>query len=187
MRLARVQRGERALDLCCGTGDIALELARRGARVVGVDFSAPMLGVARRRAQSGAFVRGDALRLPFPDRAFDVVTIGYGLRNLASFEAALREMNRVLRPGGRLLILDFGKPPNRVWRSMYFAYLQLIVPIYGRLFCGSAAAYSYILESLQHYPSQEGVADLMRANGFTEVKVINLLGGVMGIQYGIAR
>jgi demethylmenaquinone methyltransferase/2-methoxy-6-polyprenyl-1,4-benzoquinol methylase len=129
-------------------------------------------------------VRGDAQRLPFSDNSFDLVTVGYGLRNLASWETGLREMKRVARRGGRLLVLDFGKPDNALWRNLYFGYLRLFVPWLGRIFCGDARAYAYILESLKHYPAQQGVAAEMRAQGLANVRIINLLGGVMSIIYG---
>ncbi|MBC8094720.1 MAG: ubiquinone/menaquinone biosynthesis methyltransferase, partial [Akkermansiaceae bacterium] len=157
VRLATIQPGDKALDVCCGTGDIAFSLARNGAEVVGLDFTQAMLDVAetrRRRLDSGAhikFVRGDAQQLAFPDDAFDVVTVGYGLRNLTSWETGLAEMNRVAKPGGRLLVLEFGKPDNALWRGCYFTYLKMFVPVLGWLFCRNAAAYAYILESLKHY------------------------------------
>jgi len=188
--LAGVQAGVRALDVCCGTGDLALALARRGAEVVGLDFSQPMLEVAQRRRPTPPhdlrnlhFIRADAQRLPFPDNSFDVVTVGYGLRNLASWEAGLGEMQRVARPGGRLLALDFGKPAQALWRSLYFGYLKLFVPWFGRLFFGNASAYAYILQSLKHYPGQQGVAAKMRELGLDTVRVINLVGGAMSINY----
>jgi len=184
--LAAVTPGARALDLCCGTGDLALALARRGARVTGLDFSAPMLAVARRR-QGGRdieFIQGDALQIPFPDASFDIVTMGYGLRNLASWEAGLAEMRRVAKPGGRLVILEFGKPANALWRSLYFAHLRCSVPLTGWLFCGNAQAYAYILESLKHYPAQLAVAAHLRALPLANVRVINFLGGAMAINYG---
>ena len=202
VRLARPEPGQRALDLCCGTGDLALGLARAGARVTGLDFSERMLEVAQRRTasirisepQAGLhaaavprFIRADAERIPFADDSFDIVTVGYGLRNLASWEAGLGEMQRVARPGGRLVVLDFGKPENALWRGLYFGYLKLFVPLLGRLFCGSAAAYGYILESLKAYPAQQGVAAAMRALGLANVKVVSLLGGVMSINYGEKR
>ncbi len=177
----------RALDVCCGTGDIALALAQAGAATTGLDFSAPMLQAARQRAATLApvhapqFVQGDALNLPFADASFDVVTCAYGLRNLTDLEGGLAQMRRVLTPGGRLLILDFGKPANTAWRAAYFAYLRFAVPVLGWLFCGDAAAYAYILESLRRYPAQEGVAATLRALGFVDVVVENLLGGVMSI------
>lgn len=209
VQLARPEPGRRALDLCCGTGDLALALARRGAQVTGVDFSERMLEVAERRTSRlrlrepeapphatrstqhaptpPRFVRADAQRLPFADDSFDIVTVGYGLRNLASWEAGLGEMQRVARPGGRLVVLEFGKPDNALWRGLYFAYLKLFVPCLGLLFCGSAGAYAYILESLKHYPAQHGVASAMRAFGLANVRVVSLLGGVMSINYAEKR
>jgi demethylmenaquinone methyltransferase/2-methoxy-6-polyprenyl-1,4-benzoquinol methylase len=196
VRLAQPQAGERALDVCCGTGDIALALAARGADTVGLDFNRPMLEIAQRRqdrlARRGCvpapgrveFMEGDAQQLPFPDAAFDIVTVGYGLRNLADWERGLQEMRRVARPGGRLLVLDFGKPDNAVWRAVYFGYLRLVVPLLGLAVARSASAYAYILESLIHYPAQRGVAAKMTELGLAEVRIFNLLGGVMSINYG---
>ena len=129
------------------------------------------------------FILGDALRLPFPDRCFHIVTVAYGLRNLADLRAGLNEMRRVAKPGARLLVLDFGKPDNPLWRGVYFAYLRLFVPVLGLVFCGSASAYSYILESLRHYPAQQGVAAQMRELGLANVQIFNFLGGVMSINY----
>lgn len=204
IQLAGVGPGDQALDLCCGTGDIAFALARQGARVVGLDFSAPMLAVAQARfrespkaarasnrppaaAGNPTFLRGDALNLPFPDGHFHIVTIGYGLRNLADFERGLREMSRVARPGGRLLVLDFGKPAHALWRSLYFGHLRWVVPLFGKIFCGDRSAYAYILESLKHYPAQEGIATIMRDLPCGNVRVVNLLGGVTSIHYGEKR
>jgi demethylmenaquinone methyltransferase/2-methoxy-6-polyprenyl-1,4-benzoquinol methylase len=190
VELAAVRCGDRALDLCCGTGDIAFALAERGALVVGLDFSEPMLAVAQQRQSNSRkaprveFLRGDAMRLPFPDAAFDVVTVGYGLRNLASWETGLGEMARVARPGARLVVLDFGKPDNQLWRFLYFGYLKLFVPLFGLMFCRNAGAYAYILESLKHYPAQRGVAEKMRGLGLAHVQILNLLGGAMSINYG---
>ncbi len=186
VRLAAPRPGARALDLCCGTGDIALALARRGADVTGLDFSEPMLAVARRKQEKcklrpATFIQGDAQQIPFPDGTFEIVTLGYGLRNLASVDAGLREMGRVAKPGGRLLVLDFGKPDNALWRLLYFGYLRSFVPMLGRIFCGNPAAYAYILESLHHYPAQRGVAEKMTALGFRNVRIINFLGGIMSI------
>jgi demethylmenaquinone methyltransferase/2-methoxy-6-polyprenyl-1,4-benzoquinol methylase len=197
VQLAAVSPGDRALDLCCGTGDIALALAARGAAVVGLDFSEPMLAVAEQRrskiqgpkSRAGAslqvdFLRGDAMRIPFPDEAFEIVTVGYGLRNLASWETGLREMARVARKGARLIVLDFGKPDNRLWQAVYFGYLKLFVPMFGLIFCRNASAYAYILESLKHYPAQSGVAGKMHELGLVNVRIVNLLGGAMSINYG---
>ncbi|HWW00740.1 MAG TPA: class I SAM-dependent methyltransferase [Candidatus Acidoferrum sp.] len=227
--LARPGPGQRALDLCCGTGDLVFALARQGVAVAGLDFNEQMLGMAvakqsqvsgpkskvpspksngegRRSTDHGPqatvgesesegqspkseggsvlFVRGDAQELPFRDSSFDIVTVGYGLRNLADWERGLSEMRRVAKPGGRLLVLDFGKPDNAMWRGAYYGYLRLFVPCLGLIFCGSASAYRYILESLQHYPAQQGVAGKMRELGLVNVRIVNLLGGVMTINYG---
>ena len=190
LALAGGRPGERALDLCCGTGDVALALARQGLEVVGLDFSEPMLAVANARTKArspGAaiqFLRGDAQQIPFPANSFDIVTISYGLRNLADWQLGLREMQRVTRPGGRILVLDFGKPDNAIWRGIYFAYLRRFVPILGRIFCGDADTHGYILESLLHYAAQKGVAAKMEELGLTRVRVVNLMGGIMSINYG---
>ncbi len=197
--LAAVRSGDRALDLCCGTGDLALALAQRGAQVVGLDFTGQMLAVAEKRRQGSfsgpkenpqpairnpQFVRGDAQQIPFADAVFDIVTVGYGLRNLASWGTGLSEMVRVAKPGGRLLVLDFGKPDQALWRLVYFSYLKLFVPILGLVFCRNAGAYAYILESLKHYPAQRGVAARMRELGLANVRIVNLLGGAISINYG---
>ena len=200
VRLARPRPGDRALDLCCGTGDIAFALARRGAETTGLDFSGKMLEVARRRRQKSeagglntipnsqlqtpVFIQGDAQAIPFPDNSFDIVTVGYGLRNLADWKRGLDEMNRVARPGARLVVLDFGKPPNALWRGIYFTHLKCSVPLMGRIFCGNAQAYAYILESLKNWPAQTGVAEKMRGLKLSNVRVINLLGGAMAINCG---
>lgn len=199
VELASVCPDDRALDVCCGTGDIAFGLAARGANVAGLDFSEPMLAMAERKSPkskvqfaaperskcgSPKFLRGDAQQLPFPDATFDIVTVGYGLRNLASWEKGLSEMVRVAKPGGHLVVLDFGKPENPLWRAIYFGYLRFAVPVLGLLFCGNAGAYAYILESLKHYPAQQGVAAKMRELGLVNVRVINLLCGAMSINYG---
>ena len=191
VRMARVNPGQRALDVWCGTGDIAFALSQAGADVTAIDFSDAMLDVARARAATlkretiPAFHRGDAQSLPFTESQFDVVSVGYGLRNLPDWEAGLREMHRVAKPGGRLLVLDFGKPDNAVWRAMYFAYLRAVVPIFGRVFCGDAATHSYILESLKHYPAQRGVAEAMRRLNCADVRIVNFLGGAMSINFGV--
>jgi demethylmenaquinone methyltransferase/2-methoxy-6-polyprenyl-1,4-benzoquinol methylase len=187
---AAPQAGERALDVCCGTGDIALGLAAGGAEVVGLDFSVPMLAVAGRKAAASGrnaprFLEGDAMRLPFPDAQFDIVTVGYGLRNLVNWETGLREMVRVAKPDARVVVLDFGKPDNPQWRAAYFGYLRLFVPLLGLVACRNASAYAYILESLRHYPAQRGVEVSMCNLGLSQVRVENFLGGAMSINYGV--
>jgi demethylmenaquinone methyltransferase/2-methoxy-6-polyprenyl-1,4-benzoquinol methylase len=198
VKMACVQPGDRALDVCCGTGDIAFALQQSGAEVTALDFSSAMLAVAQLRAQDRLggsrppgntpppvqFVRGDALRLPFPGGSFDVVTAGYGLRNLADWERGLEEMWRVARPGGRLLVLDFGKPDNPVWRKLYFGYLKHLVPWFGRVLCNDPATHAYIHASLQNYPAQRGVAAKLEALHCAGVGVRNLVGGAMSINFG---
>ena len=176
---------------------MAFALARCGVEVTGLDFSGPMLGVANQRLKAWnqtrsapgreskvSFLCGDALNIPFPEASFDLVTISYGLRNLADWEAGLREMRRVARPGGRLLVLDFGKPDHPLWRGIYFFYLRRFVPLMGRFFCGDADTHGYILESLTHYAAQKGVAAKMEELSLTEVRITNLAGGIMSINCG---
>jgi demethylmenaquinone methyltransferase/2-methoxy-6-polyprenyl-1,4-benzoquinol methylase len=191
IRLAKFGPGQRALDLCCGTGDLALGLracAIDDVQVIGLDFSAPMLELARqRKPQSGLeWIRGDAMRLPFPAESFDAVTMGYGLRNLAHLPGALEEIRRVLKPGGRLLVLDFGKPDNPSLRGLYFTYLRTAPPLLGKWLCGDADTHSYIYASLMGYPAQRGVEVRMQQAGWKNVRVHNLLGGIMAINYGEA-
>lgn len=189
LKLARVGKGAHALDVCCGTGDIAMALAQAGAQVVGCDFSGGMLSVAQVRAaqipvRRLSFVQADALALPAGDATVDLVTIGYGLRNLADLQKGLSELNRVLKPGGTVLVLDFGKPKNPLWRAIYYLYLRIAVPIFGLIFCGDFRAYSYILDSLLKYPAQDGVAQSLRQLGCV-VTVENFLGGVMSIHRAV--
>ncbi|MDX1952571.1 MAG: ubiquinone/menaquinone biosynthesis methyltransferase, partial [Verrucomicrobiota bacterium] len=185
LELSHFKAGERALDVCCGTGDLAFGLAQEPGAVVGVDFTREMLmaGVSRRRSGKVQMIQADGLRLPFADGSFDVVTVGYGLRNLASAELGVKEFLRVLAPGGRLVVLEFGKPENRLWRSFYFAYLRVAVPVFGKLFCGDAAAYGYILESLRRYPGQREVDRLIQREGGRESRVHNFFGGAMSINF----
>lgn len=191
LKLAKVKPGECALDVCCGTGDISFGLANSGARIVGLDFSQPMLDVAKTRSrkleiaeQNLKFVEGDAQNLPFADSQFDVVTVGYGLRNLPGWERGLEEMWRVTKQGGRILVLDFGKPDNAFWREIYFAYLRWVVPIFGKLFCGDSQTHAYILESLKNYPAQQGIAEKMQKLNCKNIQIVNFFGGVMSINYG---
>jgi demethylmenaquinone methyltransferase/2-methoxy-6-polyprenyl-1,4-benzoquinol methylase len=170
------------LDLCCGTGDIAM---RFRARVVGVDFTDEMLRVAATRGHPEiAWIRADALRLPFADNSFDAVSLGYGLRNLADIQLGLREILRVLRPGGKFVSLDFGKPESPVFRALYFGYLRIGLPILGRLFCGDPDTHGYILASLQNYPAQRGIKELMASQGWCGCDFEEFWRGSMAINYG---
>ena len=190
--LANFKEGETGLDLCCGTGDIAIGLAKRGGALVGMDLNRPMLlqaaiRLAKRGDQCVRLAQADALNLPLGNHSLDLVTIGYGLRNLGSMEDGLREITRVLKPGGRLLILDFGKPANRLLRSAYYLYLAWILPVFGWLCCGNASAYAYILDSLKKYPAQKGVAAKLDLLGYKSVQIIDIMGGTMSIHVAIKQ
>jgi demethylmenaquinone methyltransferase / 2-methoxy-6-polyprenyl-1,4-benzoquinol methylase len=189
LAIAGAKSKPRVLDLCCGSGDLCFLAEDNGAGpIVGADFTLPMLAVARRRrVKSGrhsSFVQADALRLPFADGAFDVITISYGLRNIADLPAALSEMRRVLAPGGRAVVLDFGKPDNVVAGALYQAFLRTMMPTVGWLFHGDPETYLYIPESLARFPAQRGVEAMMRETGFVNVRYENRLLGTMGINVG---
>lgn len=190
-KLSRPKPGDRVLDLCCGTGDIAFLFANKDCDVMGLDFSEEMLRVARERQEESPpkrkvdFIQGDAMKTRLPDNHFDVLTIGYGLRNLADCDAALAEMKRVLKPDGQLLILEFGKPDNALIRSLYYGFLKLAVPVLGWIFAGDSAAYAYILESLKHYPAQRGVDEKLKTLGMEETGITNFCFGAMSINRAV--
>jgi demethylmenaquinone methyltransferase/2-methoxy-6-polyprenyl-1,4-benzoquinol methylase len=184
VRMAEVQAGERALDLACGTGDIAFAVADRGARTTGLDITHRMLQLARRRggkfpAAAVHFLTGDMTSLPFASHSFDLVTTGYGLRNVPDLDAALLEIARVLKPGGRLLSLDFNKPESAIVRGAYLAYLTVIGSTLGWILHRDPDTYRYIPASIRRYPGARGVADKMVASGFTRVRIVPLLFGLM--------
>ena len=188
--LANFSEGETGLDLCCGTGDIATGLAKRGGSIVGMDLNRPMLQqaaarLAKRGEQRVNLAQANAMQLPLGNHSLDLVTIGYGLRNLANMDDGLREITRVLKPGGRLLILDFGKPKNRIIRSVYFLYLAVMLPVFGWLCCGNASAYAYVLDSLKKYSAQKGVTSVLRSTGYKSVQVIEIMAGAMSIHIAI--
>jgi demethylmenaquinone methyltransferase/2-methoxy-6-polyprenyl-1,4-benzoquinol methylase len=185
--LANVQPGDRALDLACGTGDIAFAVAAKGARTIGLDITHRMLQLARRRAgapatssrQLLAFVAGDMTSLPLPAASFDLVTTGYGLRNVPDLNLAIDEIARVLRPGGRLLSLDFNRPESRLVRGAYLAYLSCVGSTLGWILHRDPDTYRYIPASIRRYPGARGVADRLLARGFASVRVVPLLFGLL--------
>ena len=185
--LAAPRHGEKALDLCCGTGDVARKLAAApGApgEVIGLDFTEEMLEIARRVTPGTlpvSYRQGDALALPFPDASFDIVTCAYGLRNLADLDRGLREAARVLRPGGRLASLEFGRPANPLLSVLYFAYLRAALPIFGWMFFGDPHTYGYIFATVSRFPGQRELASRMKDAGFASVDVHDSMGGAMGI------
>lgn len=181
--------GARALDVACGTGDLALELVGvTKARVVGTDFCRPMLEIAASKAQTNVseipFVEGDALCLPFADEAFDAVTIAFGLRNLSSVEAGLKELWRVLKPGGRAAILEFSRPVVPGFRALFRFYFTRVLPKVGGMISGSRGAYEYLPDSVSRFPDQQRLAVLMREVGFVEVEYQNLTGGIAALHLG---
>jgi ubiquinone/menaquinone biosynthesis methyltransferase len=181
--LSGARPGLRALDLACGTGDIAFALAARGARVVGLDITHRMLQLARTKGAAARFVTGDMLALPFRDEAFDVVTTGYGLRNVPDIPRAIAEMRRVLRPGGVLLSLDFDRPVNPVVRGVYLAYLTVVGSALGFLLHGDPDTYRYIPESIRRYPGATEVGAIISRAGFAESACLPVLGGLMAIHH----
>jgi len=177
-------RGLRVLDLATGTGDIAFALAERGAEVVGLDVTHRMIELAhakRDRRIPARFLVGDMLALPFPSRSFDAVTVGYGLRNVPDLAVAIDEIARVVKPGGRLLSLDFNRPANGAVRWSYLAYLTVVGGALGWILHRDPDTYRYIPASLRTYPGAEGVAGMMRAQGFSRVDHLPVLGGLMSI------
>jgi demethylmenaquinone methyltransferase/2-methoxy-6-polyprenyl-1,4-benzoquinol methylase len=191
--MARPSRGTRALDLATGTGDIAFAVANRGARVVGLDLTARMIELAiakvrqDRQEAHPAFIIGDMLALPFPDASFDLVTTGYGLRNVPDLTASIDEIRRVLRPGGRLLSLDFNRPENGLVRWTYLAYLTIVGGALGFVLHGDPDTYRYIPASIRQYPGAARVAELMRARGFASAVHYPVLGGLMAIHDAVRR
>jgi demethylmenaquinone methyltransferase/2-methoxy-6-polyprenyl-1,4-benzoquinol methylase len=182
--LAEVRPGVRALDLAAGTGDIAFGLAAAGARVVALDLTHRMLEIASRKRPAAAavtFVTGDMMALPFPDRAFDLVTTGYGIRNVPAIGPAVEEIHRVLRPGGLLLSLDFDRPANPSVRWGYLGYLTVVGSALGWVLHRDPDTYRYIPESIRRYPGAAGVAAMLGRAGFDESRVMPLLGGLMAI------
>jgi demethylmenaquinone methyltransferase / 2-methoxy-6-polyprenyl-1,4-benzoquinol methylase len=184
---ANVGPGSDALDVCCGTGDLALALRRRigpDGRVVGCDFSEPMLELARQKSgEEGLAVEfgwADALDLPYGDKSFDAVTVGFGARNLADLEKGLAEMARVLRPGGRLAILEITRPQREPLSTFYSLWFDRMVPVLGAV-AGDQDAYSYLPESVRSFPEPEALAAMIDGAGFNEIRWLLLAGGIIAI------
>jgi demethylmenaquinone methyltransferase / 2-methoxy-6-polyprenyl-1,4-benzoquinol methylase len=185
--MARVGPGSDALDICCGTGDLTLALRERigpDGRVVGSDFSEPMLEIARRksgeRGQAVEFGWADALDLPYGDAGFDAVTVGFGARNLADLDKGLAEMARVLKPGGRLVILEITRPQREPLATFYSVWFDHLVPWLGT-FAGDSEAYSYLPESVRSFPEPEVLAAKIDSAGFEEIRWLLLAGGIIAV------
>lgn len=188
---AEVSPGDSVLDVCCGTGDLALELAGRvqpGGRVVGCDFSEPMLDLAREKVAARGiegvrFEWADALQLPYDAGRFDAVTVGFGVRNFADHDRGLREMARVLRPGGKLVVLEFTEPRRPPFSTFYSLWFDRIVPVLGKL-TSDPEAYNYLPESVHGFPDPRGLAEKMDAAGLRQIRWTVLAGGILTIHSG---
>jgi demethylmenaquinone methyltransferase/2-methoxy-6-polyprenyl-1,4-benzoquinol methylase len=186
--LANPPRGAAVLDLATGTGDIAFVFASRGARVVGLDITTRMIELARIKApvdSATAFLVGDMLALPFPSSSFDIVTTGYGLRNVPDLPRAVDEILRVLKPGGQAWSLDFNRPSNALIRTVYLWYLTIVGGALGWLLHGDPDTYRYIPASIRQYPGAEKVGRLMEARGFARARHDSVLGGLMAIHHAV--
>jgi demethylmenaquinone methyltransferase / 2-methoxy-6-polyprenyl-1,4-benzoquinol methylase len=181
--LARVAPGSRALDVATGTGDLAIELRGRGAEVVGVDFSERMLELARVKAPEIEFVQGNALELAYPDASFDAVTVGFGARNFADLDRGLREMARVTRPGGRVVILEITTPQKPPLSWFFRLWFDRLVPALGRA-AGDPDAYTYLPSSVRRFPGPRELAERMVAAGLTDVRWVLTAGGIIAIHGG---
>ena len=176
--------GEVVLDLAAGTGTSSVPFADAGAQVVSVDMSLGMLFEGLKRNPTLSFVAGDALALPFADDAFDAATLSFGLRNVQDTEAALTELLRVVKPGGRLVICEFSAPTWAPWRRMYTTYLPVVVPAVAKLVSPNPAAYDYLVESIVSWPDQDALAKIMLDTGWAAVEHRNLVGGIVALHRG---
>jgi demethylmenaquinone methyltransferase / 2-methoxy-6-polyprenyl-1,4-benzoquinol methylase len=185
--LAAPTPGARVLDLATGTGDIAFAAAARGAKVIGLDITFRMIELARGKTTDGSlrFLVGDMLALPFPCGAFDIVTTGYGLRNVPNLQTAIDEIGRVLAPGGQLLSLDFNRPSNPIVCAAYLAYLTVVGATLGWLLHRDPDTYRYIPASIRQYPGAPAVARMFESRGFSRVRCYPVLGGLMSIHHAI--
>ena len=177
-----VRPGDRVLDACCGTGDLALAARDAGAEVVGLDFSEPMLERARRKGPDLEWVQGDLLALPFDDASFDAATVGFGVRNVADLERGLAELARVVRPGGRLAILEITKPRGPL-KPFYKLWFDVLIPLAGKVLPGGKA-YTYLPASVRRFPGPEELSRLVEAQGFTDVSHRLLAGGIVALHTG---
>lgn len=178
------RKDARVLDLCCGTGDLAIALREKAAaRVYASDFCHPMLTAAARKAPLRLF-EADALQLPAADASFDLITVAFGFRNLANYESGLAELRRVLRPGGLLAILEFSQPPNPLFARFYDFYSNRVLPRVGALISGASEAYTYLPESVRKFPDAPRLAELMRQTGYRDVRFERMTFGIVALHLG---
>lgn len=177
--------GDRVLDACCGTGDLAVAAEQRGGRVVGLDFSERMLERARQKSGAIEWVQGDALALPFAEGEFDAATVGFGVRNLEDLEGGLRELNRILKRGGKVAVLEITRPTG-VLRPFFRLWFDVLVPLAGRLLPGGTA-YTYLPASVRRFPGAEDLSRLMERAGFEDVRYRLLGGGIVALHTGTRK
>jgi demethylmenaquinone methyltransferase / 2-methoxy-6-polyprenyl-1,4-benzoquinol methylase len=193
MKRMDVKQGAHALDVCCGTGDWTFALAAavgKNGKVIGLDFSKNMLSVGEEKLKElplshVSFIHGDAMNLPFEDNSFDYVTIGFGLRNVPDYLQVLKEMRRVVKPGGKVICLETSQPTLPVFRQLYYFYFKFIMPFFGKLFAKSYKEYAWLHESAKDFPNSKELAQLFREAGLENVDVKRYTGGVAAMHLGI--
>ena len=178
--------GMQVLDVCCGTGDLALEFRAAGAEVVGVDFTHEMLihSAGKKRADEVIFARGDAMRLPSPNSSVDIASVAFGIRNVEDRELGLREMARVVRPGGRVVVLEFTTPPGFILGGLYRFYFRRLLPVIGRIFSGDDGAYTYLQETVMAWPSPANFRDELSSAGLMDCDYRLLTRGIACLHWG---
>ncbi|WP_353952738.1 demethylmenaquinone methyltransferase [Knoellia sp. S7-12] len=184
LQAVAAQPGERVLDIAAGTGTSSEPFADKGVHVVPADFSLGMLRVGKKRRDDLGFTAADAMRLPFADESFDVVTMSFGLRNVADTDAALREFARVTKPGGRLVVCEFSQPVNGPFRKVYSEYLMAALPRVARKVSSNPESYVYLAESIQAWPDQKALATRVAQAGWSDVAWRNLSGGIVALHRG---
>lgn len=192
MKRMNVQKGSKALDVCCGTGDWTIALAKavgENGEVVGLDFSKNMLKIGEKKLEDhqleqARLIHGNAMELPFSDHSFDYVTIGFGLRNVPDYDQVLREMYRVLKPGGIAVCLETSQPTMPVFKQLYFFYFRFVMPVFGKLFAKSYKEYSWLQESARDFPDMKTLAKMFEEAGFKKVAYKPYSGGVAAVHIG---
>lgn len=195
MQKMDVQKGRKALDVCTGTGDWALALSEavgKDGEVIGLDFSNNMLKVAKEKKEKAhiehvTFIQGNAMELPFEDDTFDYVTIGFGLRNVPDYDQVIREMYRVVKPGGKVVCLETSQPTLIGYRQLYYFYFRFIMPLFGRIFAKSYEEYSWLQESARDFPNKQRLKQMFLHAGFDEVYVKGYSGGVAAMHMAIKK
>ncbi|MFC0271598.1 demethylmenaquinone methyltransferase [Metabacillus herbersteinensis] len=193
MRRMNVQPGQAALDVCCGTADWTIALSEAvgsGGKAIGLDFSQNMLSIGQEKVKSLGLanielIHGNAMKLPFEDNSFDFVTIGFGLRNVPDYIQVLKEMNRVVKPGGKVVCLETSQPTLPVFKQFYFMYFRYVMPVFGKVFAKSYQEYSWLQESARDFPGMKQLAQMFEDAGFVSVEVKPFTGGVAAMHLGV--